>query len=199
MHCNANKKTHYNINLHNNWQKFLRNSIRTILSFNYATYTFYPAALHNCENCCTTDDEQGLWIQWNIKWIPFPFPKPSPLPSLVTTDCNKSWPSPNWQTLRSFWMRWNGPLKSYYYWTCWLFYIDIAILPLETRPYIFQLRAKILKILGLRIGPISDALLREAAKWHCQCQNTANVHRCSVIMFANVRPHRSKAHLFSIN
>ena len=135
-------------------------------------------------------------LQWNTKWIPFPFPKPSPLPSLVTTDCNKSWPSPNWQTLRSFL---NEPLKSYCYWTCWLFYIDIAILPLETRPYIFHLRAKILKILGLRIGQISDALLREAAKWHCQCQNTANVKQCSVIMFANVRPHKPKAHLFSIH
>ena len=98
-----------------------------------------------------------------------------------------------------FWMRWKEPLKSYCYWTWRLFYIDIAILPLETRPYIFQLRAKILKILGLRIGPISDALLREAAKWHCQCQNTANVNRCSGIMFANVRPHKSKAHLFSIH
>ena len=63
----------------------------------------------------------------------------------------------------------------------------------------FSAQAKILKILGLRIGPISDALLREAAKWHCQCQNTANVHRCSVIMFANVRPHKPKAHLFSIH
>ena len=119
--------------------------------------------------------------------------------SLQIATSPGQWPSPNWQTLRSFWMRWSEPLKSYYYWTWRLFYIDIAILPPETRPYIFQLRAKILKILGLRIGPISDALLREAAKWHCQCQNTANVNRCSVIMFANVRPHKPKAHLLSIH